>query len=1096
MRRPTSREKVSLAQKVRARWSISKAPASAALSASSWRQAFILNSSISAWTRASPAWAASRASARAVTSCEMPFSANIRPRRSVRKVARMVSQRPSRVSSRCSSVAPSPVVTPAVKAALTTSRWVSSIWAKNCSGVEISSDDQPNRVSTSCDHSMRSSRGSKLHVPMRAASDSISWVRRAASSSAFSRRASVTSRSVPIMSPLGPRRERPSSHSQPPPLRATCRQLVAWPSRWRRRTVSAASSWLSGCTKSKTGCPIRSSRDQPVVRSQPIPASTKTPSGEITANRSRALSKNHRAVAESIPLRRFLVPAPAFFPVIGSPRFQRRQCSEKMNAAFLSGGVNQAEKKTPPLKNAAFIFSEHCLRWKRGEPMTGKKAGAGTRKRRSGIDSATARWFFDNALDLFAVISPDGVFVEAGIGWERTTGWSREDLIGQPVFDFVHPDSQDEAADTVRRLHRDGHATNCLQVARKGGGWLWLEGRSRLGPNGDMIGTLRDVTDALREKAELEAARRTQLMLSEAARIGTWSFEPRDERIEWSQDVLTLFGWSSDEISTPEQFFAQIDETQRDVVSAAFTAGVTTGEGATLEHRLLTRDGRWLTMRATFRTERRGRMFALKGISQDVTALAEAHDAAQAGEARVQALMDEFRMNAWRQELALSAAEAGAFEIDHRARTFWASETFSRLVGRRMTYGEVAQPVWGFVHVEDRELVRDTNTRWMEGAENVSMEFRIHMTDGAERWVRVFYRLDRPTRKGVGLILDIDARKRQELALVEAQRAAEAGAEAKARFLANMSHEIRTPMNGVIGVLHLLKNEPVSADGRRLLDEALSCGAMLSTLLDDVIDFERIEAGRLDLPGAAAAVPVQPDRQRCEVHPVRRRHRPLRSARARPAGLRGQRHRRRHPSGRPGPAVRALPPGRRLDHPPVRRLGPGPGHHPAAGRDDGRGGRLPVGARPGLDLPAGDRGPGGRGARRDGGCRGAGAGRPAGAGRRGQSHQPHHRRTPAREPRCNGPHRRRRRLRSRGGGAVRLRPDPDGHPDAGHRRAGGGAAHPCAARSLGADADPGPDRQRPLPPARDLSGRGDGRGGRQADLARRPAHRDRPPEPY
>jgi len=502
---------------------------------------------------------------------------------------------------------------------------------------------------------------------------------------------------------------------------------------------------------------------------------------------------------------------------------------------------------TPPLKNAAFIFSEHCLRWKRGEPMTGKKAGAGTRKRRSGIDSATARWFFDNALDLFAVISPDGVFVEAGIGWERTTGWSREDLIGQPVFDFVHPDSQDEAADTVRRLHRDGHATNCLQVARKGGGWLWLEGRSRLGPNGDMIGTLRDVTDALREKAELEAARRTQLMLSEAARIGTWSFEPRDERIEWSQDVLTLFGWSSDEISTPEQFFAQIDETQRDVVSAAFTAGVTTGEGATLEHRLLTRDGRWLTMRATFRTERRGRMFALKGISQDVTALAEARDAAQAGEARVQALMDEFRMNAWRQELALSAAEAGAFEIDHRARTFWASETFSRLVGRRMTYGEVAQPVWGFVHVEDRELVRDTNTRWMEGAENVSMEFRIHMTDGAERWVRVFYRLDRPTRKGVGLILDIDARKRQELALVEAQRAAEAGAEAKARFLANMSHEIRTPMNGVIGVLHLLKNEPVSADGRRLLDEALSCGAMLSTLLDDVIDFERIEAGRLDL---------------------------------------------------------------------------------------------------------------------------------------------------------------------------------------------------------------------------------------------------------
>jgi signal transduction histidine kinase/CheY-like chemotaxis protein len=87
----------------------------------------------------------------------------------------------------------------------------------------------------------------------------------------------------------------------------------------------------------------------------------------------------------------------------------------------------------------------------------------------------------------------------------------------------------------------------------------------------------------------------------------------------------------------------------------------------------------------------------------------------------------------------------------------------------------------------------------------------------------------------------------EALALVEAQRAAEAAAEAKASFLANMSHEIRTPMNGVLGVLHLLKSESISDSGQRLLDEALSCGEMLSTLLDDVIDFERIEAGRLEL---------------------------------------------------------------------------------------------------------------------------------------------------------------------------------------------------------------------------------------------------------
>jgi signal transduction histidine kinase len=67
-------------------------------------------------------------------------------------------------------------------------------------------------------------------------------------------------------------------------------------------------------------------------------------------------------------------------------------------------------------------------------------------------------------------------------------------------------------------------------------------------------------------------------------------------------------------------------------------------------------------------------------------------------------------------------------------------------------------------------------------------------------------------RKAFGLILDIDDKKRAELALVEAERAAQAANEAKAQFLANMSHEIRTPMNGVLGVMHLLKRQKLPGD--------------------------------------------------------------------------------------------------------------------------------------------------------------------------------------------------------------------------------------------------------------------------------------------
>jgi PAS domain S-box-containing protein len=487
--------------------------------------------------------------------------------------------------------------------------------------------------------------------------------------------------------------------------------------------------------------------------------------------------------------------------------------------------------------------------------MTGKSTGSpasGSRRRK---ESAAARWFFDNSLDMFAVVNRDGVFTEINDAWERTTGWTRDDLIGKTIFEFLHEDCYEEARDSRRRMKRDGHTVNQLKIRCKDGKWIWIQGRSRLDPDDQMVGTLHDITEAVLQKEELETARRTRAMLSEAAGIGTWSYDPRTNSIEWSPDIHAMSGWSPDEIADPQDFYSRLDPIEVEQVQATFAAGVEHGVGATIDHRMRTRDGRWLSMRATFQTEPRGRMYALKGISQNVTALVEARDAAREGQARVEALMEQTRMDAWRQELALSAAEAGAFEIDHVNQTFWASEQFSRLIGRRMDYEAIAVPVWPFVHPEDRDLVESVNTRWAEGEENVSMEFRIVSADGEARWVRVFYRLHRPTRKGVGLVLDIDARKRQELALVEAQRAAEAAAEAKARFLANMSHEIRTPMNGVLGVLHLLKSETMSPDGRRLLDEALGCGEMLSTLLDDVIDFERIEAGRLEL----AAEPVDAD---------------------------------------------------------------------------------------------------------------------------------------------------------------------------------------------------------------------------------------------
>ncbi|MGZ3404243.1 MAG: ATP-binding protein, partial [Phenylobacterium sp.] len=354
--------------------------------------------------------------------------------------------------------------------------------------------------------------------------------------------------------------------------------------------------------------------------------------------------------------------------------------------------------------------------------------------------------------------------------------------------------------------------------------------------------------------------RRMRRQLSESAGIGAWTFEPLENRIEWSTDLQNLSGLGPDDIGTPEQFYKFIHPGDRKRTLELMAHGVRTGEGATLEHRMKV-NGRWTSWRATFRTEpREGGVYALKGISENITELANARDAARRGELKMKKARLQAQQNAQRLAVALEAAEAGAYEIDHVNKTFWASPEFVKLTGQdNATYEDAIQLRFPGFHPDDLDHVRDSFRALHTGrGRSGTFEVRIVRPDGETRWVRVSHHLKvgRGGRwlKAVGLIQDFDERKRQEIALLEAQRAAEAASEAKAAFLANMSHEIRTPMNGVMGVLHLLKSEPLSEGGRHMLDEALSCGQMLAELLNDVIDFSKIEAGRLEL----AYEPVDP----------------------------------------------------------------------------------------------------------------------------------------------------------------------------------------------------------------------------------------------
>jgi signal transduction histidine kinase/ActR/RegA family two-component response regulator len=116
------------------------------------------------------------------------------------------------------------------------------------------------------------------------------------------------------------------------------------------------------------------------------------------------------------------------------------------------------------------------------------------------------------------------------------------------------------------------------------------------------------------------------------------------------------------------------------------------------------------------------------------------------------------------------------------------------------------------------------------------------LADG--RWMMIE---ERRTSDGgtIGLRVDITEMKEQAEALRLALDRAESASRAKSDFLANMSHEIRTPLNGVLGLAEALGRTAVDSGQRELLEAIIASAGTLDGILADLLDFSRLEAGRL-----------------------------------------------------------------------------------------------------------------------------------------------------------------------------------------------------------------------------------------------------------
>jgi len=135
------------------------------------------------------------------------------------------------------------------------------------------------------------------------------------------------------------------------------------------------------------------------------------------------------------------------------------------------------------------------------------------------------------------------------------------------------------------------------------------------------------------------------------------------------------------------------------------------------------------------------------------------------------------------------------------------------------------------------------------GTPTFRQEFCLRAKDDSARWMEEIVEVSR-IQSGwdlVGVITDVTERKGAENAARAAQEAAEAATRSKSEFLANMSHEIRTPINGVIGITDLVLDSKLSAEQREHLQMVKASADSLLRVIDDILDFSKVEAGKFTL---------------------------------------------------------------------------------------------------------------------------------------------------------------------------------------------------------------------------------------------------------
>ncbi|KAF1707532.1 hypothetical protein CSC71_12995 [Pseudoxanthomonas sangjuensis] len=486
-------------------------------------------------------------------------------------------------------------------------------------------------------------------------------------------------------------------------------------------------------------------------------------------------------------------------------------------------------------------------------------------------------------------------------------GLSGRNYLAGELVRHLHPDDIEPLKEAVRRALRDGVPVDYeFRFPDENRGWRWAEGSAmryvQSGKSTFLVGVNREISQRKLQEIELaRAKRRAELALAEleqsrvdldlalrSGRFGVWRSKRDadggesnpDEAVDWDAGVRRIFGRSDEERIARRTYFDAIHPEDRERVLAGLSAMTNSGQEYADQYRIVRPDGQVRVIAVTAvtglhsdpGTGRRERVTT--GIVRDVTdeenlnanLRQRAHEAQLASRA-----LEQARTNL---ELALRSGQLGAWSSEFRD-VSEADDLDDRSLDDPIEWDANVRRIYGYgadepitrrhffeaLHPEDRERVLAHLADVAQRNGDYTSQYRIVRPDGETRWVAVhatFVWRDAPggrrSRWMIGIARDITQEENLKADLRQKAFEAQRATEAKARFLAMMSHEIRTPMNGVVGMIELLLETSLNSEQQLMLESCKDSAFALLTVINDVLDYSKIEAGKLELDFMAVSL--------------------------------------------------------------------------------------------------------------------------------------------------------------------------------------------------------------------------------------------------